>query len=159
MASNISEADAELALSTIDVRRRQVIAEVDVPWWYWWLIAAGWVAMGVISDLGIVWASIAAVLAFGAAHSMIAHRALSGRHRSGRLSVRAEAVSQHIPMFVLGFLVLLVVVTVPIAMLLAADGADHPCTVASVIVALAVLGGGPRLMAAMRRRIEERTAA
>jgi hypothetical protein len=73
--------------------------------------------------------------------------------------VRANLVSPHIPILVVGFLLLLVGVTVPIAVLVDADGADHPATIASVIVALAVLGGGPRLIAAMRLRSEQSAGA
>lgn len=159
MASEVTGGDAELALSAIDVRRRQVIAEIDMPWWYWWGVAAGWVALGVIADIGNPWASLIATVAFGAVHASVAQRVLSGRHRTGQLSVRAEVVSRHVPALVIGFLVVLVAVTVAIALLVNADGAGHPCTIASVMVALAVLGGGPRLMAAMRRRAEERMAA
>ena len=94
-----------------------------------------------------------------APHSTVALRVLSGpRHRTGRLSVRAEVVSRQVPVLVIGYLVLLV-------------GCHHPhcvgywqtwtgrvilSTIASVIVAVAVLGGGPRLMAAVRRRSVER---
>ena len=158
MASEITQGDAQLALSSIDVRRRQVIAEIDMPWWYWWGVGIAWVALGVISDLGHPWASLAATLAFGIAHSVVAQHVLSGRHRSGRLSVRADVVSRHIPALVIGYLLFLVAVTVAIALAVNADGAGHPATIASVIVAVAVVGGGPRLMAAARRRMEAREA-
>src|SRR5215475_12651574 len=111
MTSEISEGDAQLALSSIDLRRRQVIAEIDMPWWYWWGVGIGWVALGVIADLGHAWASVIATIAFGAAHSAVAHRVLSGRHRSDRLSVRADVVSRHVPALVIGYLVVLVAAT------------------------------------------------
>jgi hypothetical protein len=152
MTSEISDGDAQLALSSIELRRRQVIAEIDMPWWYWWGVALGWVALGIVSDLGNVWAAVVATVAFGAAHASVAQRVLSGRHRSRRLSVRAELVSRHIPILVVGYLLLLVAVTITIAVAVDADGADHPSTIASVVVAVAVLAGGPRLMAAVRRR-------
>jgi hypothetical protein len=44
------------------------------------------------------------------------------------------------------------VVTVGLALLANADGANHPATIASVVVAVAVICGGPNLMTAMRRR-------
>jgi hypothetical protein len=159
MASEISDGDAQLALSSIDLRRRQVIAEIDMPWWYWWGVALGWVGLGIVADLGNAWVSLVATLAFGAAHSTVALRVLSGRHRTGRLSVRADVVSRQVPVLVIGYLVLLVAVTIPIALAVNADGAGHPSTIASVIVAVGVLGGGPRLMAAVRRRSVERASA
>jgi len=38
------------------------------------------------------------------------------------------------------------------ALLIDADGADHPATIAGVMAAIAVALGGPELMAAVRRR-------
>ena len=54
----------------------------------------------------------------------------------------------------IGFLLAMVVVTVGLALLADADGADHPATIASVVVAVAVICGGPNLMAAVRRRAQ-----
>jgi hypothetical protein len=159
VASEISEGDARLALSSIDERRRQVIAEIDMPWWYWWGLALGWVALGVVSDVGNLWAGVAALVAFGAAHAAVAHRVLSGRHRSRRLSVHADVVSRHVPAIVIGYLLVLVGVTIAVALAVDADGARHPATIAGVIVAVAVLCGGPRLMAAVRRRSETQPSA
>jgi hypothetical protein len=45
-------------------------------------------------------------------------------------------------------------VTVALALLAHADGAGHPATIASVVVAVAVAFGGPSLMAAVRRRAQ-----
>ena len=67
MASEISATEAQYALSSIDRQRQQVIAEIDVPWWYWVSVAAGWVALGVLAQYGPTWAIIAGTLAFGAA--------------------------------------------------------------------------------------------
>jgi hypothetical protein len=50
-------------------------------------------------------------------------------------------------------------VTVAAALLAHADGASHPATMASVLVAVAILLGGPRLMATIRARAVERAAA
>jgi hypothetical protein len=157
MTPETNDADARLALSSIDLRKRQVIAEIDMPWWYWWGVALGWVALGIVTDLRHPWATAGATLAFGAVHSAVAQRVLSGRHRSRQLSVRADMVNRQIPALVLSALVGLAVVTIAMAVLVSADGARHPVTIASVFVAVAVLLGGPNLMAAVRRRAEEKT--
>jgi hypothetical protein len=154
METDNNEGEARLALDAIDFRRRQVIAEIDMPWWYWWGVGLGWVALGVITDLKVVWASAAATLAFGAIHSAIAQRVLSGRHRSTGVSVRAELVSRSVPLLVFTYLIVMAGVTVGVAVGLHADGAGHPVTIASCFVAVAVICGGPNLMAAVRRRAE-----
>jgi hypothetical protein len=49
--------------------------------------------------------------------------------------------------------------TVAAAFLAYADGAGHPGTMASVLIAVAILLGGPRLMAAIRTDAVRRAAA
>jgi hypothetical protein len=108
----------------------------------------------VITDLGHPWLTLVATFLFGAVHSAIAQRVLSGRHGSSQLSVRADVVNRRIPFIVIGFLLTMGAVTVGLALLAEADGAGHPVTIASVVVAVAVICGGPNLMAAVRRRAQ-----
>jgi hypothetical protein len=160
MSSGITEAEARLALSSIDRRRQQVIAEINVPLWYWLSVAVGWVALGVLAQFGPAWGTIAGTVAFGAAHAAVAPRVLSGRHGSRRLSVRSDLVSRsHVSTLVFGFLLVMTVVTVGFALIAHADGARHAAVLASVVVAALVLSGGPSLMAPVRRRAEQHLGA
>jgi hypothetical protein len=126
-----------------------------VPRWYWWGVALGWLALGAVTDLDHAWLTAMATLLFGAVHSSVAQHVLSGRHRSSQLSVRADVVDRRVPLLVLGFLVALALVTIGLALLFDADGAGHPVTIAGLVVAVAVLGIGPQLMAAVRHRAEQ----
>jgi hypothetical protein len=156
MGGEVTETEARLALSSIDRRRQQVIAEIDVPIWYWLSVAAGWVGLGALAEFGPAWAAIAGTVAFGAAHAAVAPRVLSGRHGSRRLSVRSDLVSRrHVSTLVFGFLFVMTVVTVALALIAHADGARHAAVLASVVVAALVLSGGPSLMAPVRRRAEQ----
>ena len=152
MSNSIGASDARSALTAVEYSRQQVIAEIDMPRWYWLGLAAGWIGLGVIADVGPGWLVVGATLVFGAAHAAAAQNVLSGRRRSAALSVRAELVGTHIPALVIGFLVGLVALTVAAALLIDADGANHPATIAGVMAAIAVALGGPELMAAVRRR-------
>jgi hypothetical protein len=154
MSSPISESEASFALGSIDQRRKQVIAEINVPPWYWTALAAGWIALGVIADYAPPWAYIAGTVLFGAAHASVAPRVLSGRRASRELSVRGDLVNKRIPLLIIGLLVVMVALTVLIALLLHADGARHPATWASIVVAALLLVGGPALMGSVRRRTE-----
>lgn len=154
MDTPLSETEARLALNSIERSRQQVLAEIDVPPWYWAGVAAGWVALGVIADYGPAWATIVGTLLFGAVHAAVAPRVISGRRGSRQLSIRGELVSRRIPQVVLGFLVVMTAATVAIALLLRADGARHPAALAGGAVALIVFAGGPALMATLRRRGE-----
>jgi hypothetical protein len=51
MANDITDAEARLALRSIEERRREVIAEIDMPRWYWWGLALGWIVLGFVADL------------------------------------------------------------------------------------------------------------
>jgi len=148
----INATDAQLALHNVEERRRQVADEVRVPAAYWWGVALGWIAVGVVSDTGNTVTVLAATLAFGAVHAAVAPRLLSGRHGSKRLSVRADVAGRHMSTVLLAWLVVLAGATVALALAADADGARHPATIASVVVAVALLCGGPRLVAQLRRR-------
>jgi hypothetical protein len=152
MTNAIGASDARSALTTVEYSREQVIAEIGMPRWYWLGLAAGWIGMGVVTDLGPGWLALAAAPVFGAVHAATAHKVLSGRRRSPRVSVREELAGTHIPALVIGFLLGLVGVTIAAGVLVDADGARHPGTIAGVIAAVAVVCGGPELMAAVRRR-------
>jgi hypothetical protein len=156
MSMPISETEARLALSSVERRREQVVAEIDVPLWYWFFLAGGWVVLGVLADFGPAWATIAGTVLFGAAHAVMAPRVISGRRASSQLSIHSDLVSRWIPILVIGFLIVMIAVTVGFALLLHADGARHPATLAGVVVAALVLCGGPTLMGVVRRRAERR---
>ncbi len=66
MTEQINRADADRALDGIDLRRGQIVAEIDVPAWYWWDLALG--RVGVVTVAGIPWLSIVATVGFGALH-------------------------------------------------------------------------------------------
>jgi hypothetical protein len=154
-----TDAEARAALAEIEHGRRLVIDEIDAPAWYWWGLAVGWVAVGVVADLHDPWASTAATVAFGALHASLSGRVIGGRRRSDQVTVRREVAGRHTPLIVVCSLVLAAVVTVGLALAAHADGARHPATAASVVVGLLVLAGGPRVMARVRRRAVRREVA
>lgn len=152
MEHEISPLEARAALETADLGRRRVVDEIDLPQWYWWGLALGWIGLGYLADLKHPWLTTAATLVFGAVHSAVAPRVLSGRHRTPQLSVRAEVAGRHTARMVLLAVVALAGVTVAAALAAGADGARHPVTMASVLVAVMIVLGGPRLLALIRRR-------
>lgn len=152
MEQRLTPQEARAALDTVDRNRLRVIQEIDLPRWYWWGLAIGWIVLGFITDLQHPWLTAAATLAFGAIHSSIAGRATSGRHRTHQLSVRSDVAGRQTTWIVIAGLIGLAGVTIAVALAVAADGAGHPVTIASVFVALLILLGGPQLLAWVRRR-------
>jgi hypothetical protein len=152
MTNMPSENEARTALENIEFRRQQIVAMINIPWWYWGSVGLGWIALGAVTDLHNPWATTGGTLLFGAAHASIAWRVLDGRHGSSQLSVRANLVSGHVPFYVLGGLIALAAVTALVATLLTTHHVGHPVTIASVFVAVIVIVGGPLYMASVRRR-------
>jgi hypothetical protein len=152
MERNITQSEARAALDTVERGRLRVIDEIDLPRWYWWGLALGWIGLGVITDLDHPWLSAAATLLFGAVHSSVAPRVVSGRHRTKQLSVRADVAGRHVVRLVFGGIIALAGVTIAGALAAQADGARHPVTIASLFVAVLIVLGGPRLLEIVRRR-------
>jgi hypothetical protein len=157
MESQLTPQEARAALDTVDRERLRVIEEIDLPRWYWWGLALGWIALGYITDLKHPWVTAAATLVFGAVHAAVAPRVASGRHKTSRLSVRAELAGRQTARLVIGCVAALAVVTIAGALAASADGARHPVTIASIFVAVTIVLGGPRLLAAIRRRAAEKS--
>ena len=147
---HITPADARAALDAVDHAKAQVVDEVGLPRWYWWLLAAAWVVLGVIGDLGPQWLTIAATVAFGVLHSTIASRRLSGRRRTDRLQVSADTAGRRIPAVVIGMLIGLVALTIGAGFALGADGDRHPGIASGVFVAAVVGLGGPEMLRVLR---------
>ena len=90
MEQPLTPNEARAALDVVDRGRRHVIDEIDLPRWYWFGLALGWIALGFLTDLKHPWLTAAGTLVFGAVHSAVAPRVVDGRHRSDRVSVRRE---------------------------------------------------------------------
>jgi hypothetical protein len=158
METRVTPQEARAALDTLDRDRLRVIEEIDLPRWYWWGLALGWIALGFITDLRHAWITAAATLVFGAVHATVAPRVASGRHRTQRLSVSAELAGRRTFGLVIGGLIVLAGLTIAGALALSADGARHPVTIASMFVAVMIMLGGPMLLASVRRRAARNAA-
>jgi hypothetical protein len=134
MTNPLTNAEARLALHEVERGRHRVIDQIGMPRRYWWGLAACWIVLGVLNDIANAWVIAIATVTFGAVHSAVSQRLLAGRRRTSGLKVRADGV------------------TVAAGFAAYADGAEHPGTIASVLVAVIILLGGPRVMAAIRTR-------
>ena len=152
MTHSLTDAEARLALQEVEHGRQRVIDQIGMPRWYWWGLAACWIALGFVNDVANAWIVAVATVTFGAVHSAVSQRLLAGRRRTSGLKVRADVAGRHAPVIVFGFLVALAGVTVAAGFAAYADGAEHPGTMASILVAVMILLGGPRVMAAIRTR-------
>jgi hypothetical protein len=158
MENSVTSDEAHAALRTVDRERSRVIEQISLPAWYLWGLAIGWIVLGVIADIGPSWLTTVSTFIFGAAHATVAPRVIDGRHGSERLDIGRDMVGRQISMLVIGALIALAGVTVAAAVAVRADGARHPVTIASVLVATIVLLGGHHLIAIGRSRLAAQTA-
>lgn len=147
---NVAPDQARAALDAVERARRRVAEEVGLPRGYWWAMAAGWVVLGVIGDVGPQWLVIAATLIFGAGHAVVASRLLNGRQRTRQLQVSAAVAGPRTPIVVVGMLFALVALTIGVAMALHADGDRNPGIWAAVLVAAIIGFGGPEILRVLR---------
>ncbi|CAM3908417.1 hypothetical protein [Smaragdicoccus niigatensis] len=148
---HIAPEDARAALDAVEHARANIAEEIGLPRWYWWVLAAAWLGLGIVGETCPEWVTAVATLTFGAAHSAIASRLLSGRRRTGSVQVSADVAGPRTPALVIGMLLGLVALTVGAAFALAADGARHPGIGAAVLVAAVVGLGGPEILRVLRR--------
>lgn len=142
----ISPGEARSALDLAGDAHTRVADEVGPPRGYWWVMAASWLALGAVSDLGPAWLSTAATTAFGVGHVVVASRLLDGRRRTQRLQVSAAVAGRRTPMIIVGMLVGLVAITIGLGFALNADGAGHAGIWAAAPVAAVVGFGGPQIL-------------
>ena len=149
MSGYVQPDEAASALSGIREQQKQVIDAVLVPAWYWWAVAAGMVVIGAATDTRRV-----AVLAVAIPVAVIIIAALTlgmifGTYR--RAQVRsAELLGNRGALLIVGFVWLVVGLTLGIGFGLRAAGAPAPATIATAIGGAALAAGGPALMRRLR---------
>jgi hypothetical protein len=72
--------EARAALDAVDRGRRRVIDEIDLPRWYWFGLALGWIALGVVTVGGSLALGGVVALGFVTVGGSLALRADGARH-------------------------------------------------------------------------------
>jgi hypothetical protein len=140
--------EAASALAGIRRQQEQVIDAVLVPRWYWWAVAAAMVAIGAAADSHrtVVLAVVipVAVVAIVAMTGVMIFGAYRGAQVGSALLGERGAV------YIVGFVWLVVGLTLGCGFGLRAAGAPWPATIATVIGGAALASGGPWLMSRLR---------
>jgi len=142
--------DATSALTEIGRHQEKIIDAALVPAWYWWVVAAGMVAIGAAVDsrsrdvlAAVLPVAIVVIAVLTAAMIFGAYRHV--QVRSSELLGGRGAVA------IVGFVWLIVGLTLGIAFGLRAAGAPAPVTIATAVGGAAFVTGGPYLMRMLRR--------
>lgn len=142
--------NARSALEAVDKVQQRVSDDIGLPRWYWWMTAAGWVALGVLGTFAPVWAAVTGTVLFGALNATLAGRLYDGTRGTAGVRLHRSAVSRRLPWLIIAVLMAGVLVTIGLALWLDADGAAHAGIVASVVVAVVIGLGGPEILRTLR---------
>ncbi len=142
--------EATSALAGIRQQQGRVIDAILVPAWYWWAVAAGMVAIGAAVDT-----RDADVLAVVIPVAVLVIAALTGgmifgayRHAQVRSS---DLLGGRGAVAIVGFVWLVVALTLGIGFALRAAGAHLPATIATAAGGAVLVTGGPFLMRKLRK--------
>ena len=148
MSEQLGPEDAARALAQIRDRQEQVINVTVIPAWYWWLVGALIVALPAAVEsrepitigLGVT----VFVLGMLGGTGWVVRRTLHVQPRNELLGGRGVTV-------ILGFVALVLGVSLAVAFSLDAAGVSHPATLANLLGAVLLIAVGPRLVRALRR--------
>jgi hypothetical protein len=148
VSDSVGPEQANDALAEIQARQQQVIDTVLVPVWYWWMVAALMVALGVIVDWGHPIAIVIAALLFGVIVAGATVWMIGGR---GRAQVSGELLGGSGAVRIVVVVWAVVGVSLAVGFALRAAGVHSAATIATLVAAIGVGGGGPLLMRSLRR--------
>lgn len=141
--------DAAGALAEIRRRQEQVIDQATVPGWYWWVVGALMVVLALGVDIRTTASVGTAVPVFvvgllAATWQVVRSQFRQAKLRNGLLDGRGVVA-------ILGFVALIVGITLGIAFGLRAGDIHYPATLACLVGGIAMGLGGPVLMRRLRR--------
>ncbi len=142
--------EAATALAEVQRRQQQLIDSATVPVWYWWIVAAAMVAIGAAVDT-----KSHVVLAVVLPCAVVVLVALTGAMIfgvPGRARVRGnDLLGPRGALAIVGFVWLIVAITLGVGFALRAAGTSAPATIATAVGGIAMIAGGPYLSRWMRR--------
>jgi hypothetical protein len=149
MADELQSASAGEALAEIQNRQRQVIDVATVPPWYWWAVGALMVVLAIGVDTRTPVAIGVTVPVFVIGMLSATGVVVRGQFRDAQL--RKGLLDGRGVLAILGFVAVIVGITLGTAFALRAARVSHPATLACLIGGCLLGLGGPILMRALRR--------
>ncbi|MEP6753482.1 MAG: hypothetical protein ABI959_12110 [Candidatus Dormiibacterota bacterium] len=147
--------DAALELAEIERRQTGVIDAVLIPRWYWWAVGLLVVPIGVTVDSHqrIATAVVAVLMALVIAGLSV--WMVSGSYPGAR--IQPATLGSAGALYIVGFVWLVVGVSLVVAFGLQAAGVAYPATIGTVLAAVMLIVGGPMLMTRLRRTMVARS--
>jgi len=157
MSNAIEPGDAGRALEEIGRREGQVIDAAIVPAWYWWVVAAASVGLGVVVDGHSATAITLAAVVYALGIAALTAWVIAGSVR--RVKVSEALLGPEGALLIVGFVAIVVVGTLALAFALEAVGVAMAATLATLACGVALVVGGPMLMHRLRVVMARRSVA
>jgi hypothetical protein len=149
MPDEFQSAEAGEALAEIQLRQRQVIDLAIVPSWYWWAVGALMVVLAVGVDNRTSTAIGVTVPVFVIGLLSATGVVVRGQFRDAQL--RKGLLDGKGVIAILGFVALIVGISLGTAFALRAAGVSYPATLGCLLGGLVMGLGGPVLMRGLRQ--------
>jgi hypothetical protein len=141
--------EAERALNEIDQRQEQVIRLAIIPSWFWWAVAVLMVVLSASVDSRRPWAIGVGVTVF--VLGILAVTASVVLRGARQAQLHNDLVRPTFVFAILGFVALVLAVSLPTAFALRAAGVGYPGTWGVALGAVVMVIGGPILMRLLQR--------
>jgi uncharacterized membrane protein len=148
--------DAAAELAEIETRQAGVIDAVLVPRWYWWVVGLLLLPIGLATDSHQRTATAVVAVLMALVIAGISVWMISGAYPGAR--VHPATLGGAGALYIVGFVWVVVGVSLVVAFGLQAAGVAYPATIGTVLAALMLIGGGPVLMSRLRRSMVARSA-
>jgi hypothetical protein len=148
--------DAARELAEIEKRQAGVIDAVLIPRWYWWAVGVLIVPIGFAADSHQRTATAIVAVAMALVIAGLSVWMISGAYPGAR--IHPATLGSAGALYIVGFVWLVVGVSLAVAFGLQAAGVAYPGTIGTVLAAVMLIGGGPMLMARLRRTMVARSA-
>jgi hypothetical protein len=149
--------DAASELAEIERRQAGVIGAVLVPRWYWWAIGLLLVPLGIAADLHERRAAPIVAVVVALVIAALTVWMISGAYRGAR--IHPATLGAVGPLYIVGFVWLVVGTTLLVAFGLQAERIPYPATIGTFLAAAMLIIGGPILMSSLRRAMVSRSVA
>jgi hypothetical protein len=157
MNESFDRDDAERSIDQVRGRERQVIAATAIPVWYWWVIAVGTVALGVVVDGRRPTVIAVTAVLFAVSTAALTLWVILGAGSGAQVSKHLLGASG--PASIVLFVGIVVLAGLAVAFSLQARGTSHPATVATAVTAVCLVVGGPILMRLLHQQMLRHSAA
>lgn len=149
--------DAASELAEINRRQARVIGAVLVPRWYWWAVGLLLVPLGVAADSHERRAAPLVVVVVALIIAALSVWMITGLY--GGVRIHPATLGSRGSLYIVGFVWLVVSVTLAVAFGFQAVGLPFPATLGTILAGAMLIIGGPILMSSLRRSMVEGSAA